>query len=114
MISNGYIKRGQLTDKYYEDKANGEIKVSEEVADSVASIVEIIDSVYDEKSSAPENARKNNVELKVDSNKLAMPEFKALWQKITSKSVCFCGHKERITGLISLFIDKFRVNCIVQ
>jgi type III restriction enzyme len=35
----------------------------------------------------PENARSNNVELKVDEDKLAMPEFKALWNKINSKSV---------------------------
>ena len=87
MISNGYIKRGQLTDKYYEDKANGAVKVAEEVADSAAAIVEIIDSIYDERASAPENARKNNVELKVDDSKLSMPEFKALWEKINSKSV---------------------------
>ncbi len=39
LIVNGYIdKKGLLTDKYYEDKANGEIKVAEEVADSAASI----------------------------------------------------------------------------
>jgi type III restriction enzyme len=35
----------------------------------------------------PENARSNNVELQVDEDKLAMPEFKALWAKINSKSV---------------------------
>ena len=87
MISNGYIKRGQLTDKYYEDKANNEIKVAEEVADSAPAVIEIIESIYDEKAALPEDARKNNVELKVDDRKLAMPEFKALWEKINSKSV---------------------------
>lgn len=35
----------------------------------------------------PENARSNNIELEIDENKLAMPEFKALWLKINSKSV---------------------------
>ena len=35
----------------------------------------------------PENARSNNIELEVDESKLAMPEFKALWAKINSKSV---------------------------
>lgn len=87
MISNGYIKRGQLTDKYYEDKANGEIKVAGEVADSAAAVIEIIDSIYDERATMPEDARKNNVELKVDDKKLAMPEFKALWNKINAKSI---------------------------
>ena len=88
MRMNGYIdKAGTLTDKYYEDKANGEIKVAEEVADSAASIIQIIDSVYDAKSMQPENARSNNIELQVDEDKLAMPEFKALWSKINAKSV---------------------------
>lgn len=88
LIVNGYIdKKGILTDKYYEDKANGEIKVAEEVADSAASVIEIIDSIYDSRAMQPENARSNNVELVVDESKLAMPEFKALWSKINSKSV---------------------------
>ncbi|MGM9890247.1 MAG: type III restriction-modification system endonuclease [Floccifex porci] len=88
LIVNGYIdKKGVLTDKYYEDKANGELKVSEEVADSAASVIEIIDSIYDSRAMQPENARSNNVELEVDESKLAMPEFKALWEKINAKSV---------------------------
>lgn len=88
MIVNGYIDRkGVLTDKYYEDKANGEIKVAEEVADSAASVIAIVDSIYDARSMQPENARSNNVELQVDEDKLAMPEFKALWSKINAKSV---------------------------
>lgn len=88
LIVNGYIdKKGVLTEKYYEDKANGELKVAEEVADSAASVIEIIDSIYDSRAMQPENARSNNVELEVDENKLAMPEFKALWAKINSKSV---------------------------
>ena len=88
MRMNGYIdKAGALTDKYYEDKANGEIKVAEEVTDSIASIIQIVDSIYDAKSMMPENARSNNVELQVDEDKLAMPEFKALWSRINAKSV---------------------------
>lgn len=88
LIVNGYIdKKGVLTDKYYEDKANGELKVAEEVADSATSVIEIIDSIYDSRAMQPENARSNNVELEVDESKLAMPEFKALWAKINSKSV---------------------------
>ena len=88
LIVNGYIdKKGVLTDKYYEDKANGELKVAEEVDDSAASVIDIIDSIYDSRAMQPENARSNNVELEVDESKLAMPEFKALWERINSKSV---------------------------
>ena len=88
MIVNRYIDHnGVPTDKYYEDKANGEIKVAEEVVDYAASVIEIVDSTYDSRSMQPENARSNNVELLVDEDKLAMPEFKALWSRINSKSV---------------------------
>ena len=88
MIVNGYIDRkGILTDKYYQDKANREIKVAEEVSDSAASVIDIVDSIYSSRSMQPENARSNNVELKVDEDKLAMPEFKKLWDGINSKSI---------------------------
>ena len=85
---NRYIdKKGALTDKYYEDKANGTLQVAEDVVDSADSVVEIINSIYDPKAMQFENARSNNIELKVDEEKLAMPEFKALWSKINAKSV---------------------------
>ncbi len=88
LIVNGYINRlGELTDKYYEDKANGEIKVAEEAQDFAAGVIEIIDSIYDSKAMQPENARSNNVELQVDEEKLNSKEFKALWSKINAKSV---------------------------
>ena len=88
MTINRYVDRkGVLTDKYYEDKANNELKVAEEVKDSAADVIAIVDSIYDSRSMQPENARSNNVELQVNPDKLAMPEFKALWKKINSKSV---------------------------
>ncbi len=87
LIANGYVKRGVLTDKYYADKANGAIQVAEEVADSRDSVIKILDSVYDSRAMQPENARDKNVELQVDPDKLAMPEFKALWKRISPKSV---------------------------
>lgn len=87
LIENGYIKKGQLTDKYYKDKANGKIEIAEEVDDSAVSVIEILDSVYNPEVMKPVNARSNNVELKVDENKLAMPEFKKLWKQINSRTV---------------------------
>lgn len=88
MIINGYIdKKGVVTDKYYADKANNAVKVAEEVADCADAVLSIVDSIYDSRAMLPENARDKNVELQVDSEKLAMPEFKALWDKISPKSV---------------------------
>ena len=88
MVVNGYVdKKGALTDKYYADKANNAVKVAEEVADCADAVLSIVDSIYDSRAMQPENARDKNVELQVDPEKLAMPEFKALWQKISPKSV---------------------------
>ena len=115
MIVNGYIDRkGALTDKYYEDKANGKIKVAEEVADSAVSVLAIIDSVYDARSMQPENARSNNVELQVDEDKLAMPEFRALWSKINAKSVYIVDFdtEELIQKAIAALNSKLRVSKI--
>ena len=88
LIINGYVDRkGALTDKFFEDKANNQVKIAEEAADCADSVLEILDSVYNDRAMKPENARSNNVELQVDPDKLAMPEFKALWSRISSKSV---------------------------
>lgn len=87
MIKNGYVdKRGALTDTYYRDRANGEVKVAEEAADCAESVIAIVDSIYDARRMQPENARDINVELRVDQEKLAMPEFKELWKRISPKS----------------------------
>lgn len=89
MTVNCYVDRkGVLTDKYYEDKANGELKMAaEEVNGFEAAVVDIIDSIYDPKAMTPENARSNNVELQIDEKKLNSKEFKALWSRINAKSV---------------------------
>lgn len=88
LIINGYVDRkGALTDKFFEDKANNQVKIAKEAADCADSVLEILDSVYNDRAMKPENARSNNVELQVDPDKLAMPEFKALWSRINSKSV---------------------------
>lgn len=115
LIVNRYIdKKGNLTDKYYEDKANGKIKVAEEAEGCEASVIEIISSIYDSRAMQPENARGNNVELKVDEDKLAMPEFKALWEKINSKTVYKVDFKpeELIKNSISALDSKLRVSKI--
>ena len=87
LIQSGYVDRkGMLTDKYYDDKANGTVKLSEETSEYTLDIISIVDSIYDARSMMPENARGNNIELQVDNDKLAMAEFKALWNKINAKT----------------------------
>ncbi len=115
LIVNGYInKLGELTDKYYEDKANGEIKIAEEAKDIASGVIEIIDSIYDSKAMQPENARSNNVELQVDDEKLNSKEFKALWSKINAKSVYVVDFDtdELIQKAIASLNSKLRVSKI--
>lgn len=87
MVTNGYIKRGKLTDKYYSDKENNAVCFAEEVADSVQSVTQILESIYDERSTMPENTRKENTTAVFDEKKFYMPEFQALWNKINTKTV---------------------------
>jgi len=82
----GYVKAGTLTDKYYEDKENGSFQLPEEVEASRESVMHILDSVYNPKMLAPENARDNNVELHLDEQKFNREEFKKLWANINTKT----------------------------
>ena len=86
LITNGYIKKGILTDKYYEDKKKGSIEIAEEVQDCTESIIAILDSIYDSRAMQPENARDKNIELQIDKNKLEMAAFKKLWAQINIRS----------------------------
>lgn len=87
MIKMDYIDENAVfTDKFYEDKANGEINLGDEMEQYKSDILRILDSIYDDKKIMTENARSNNVELKVNPDKLAMPEFQDLWSKINAKT----------------------------
>lgn len=86
LVVYGYVKGGTLTDKYYEDKKNGAVKVAEEVKDCKEAIVSILDTIYNPKAFEPENARGNNVELHLDKNKFERKEFQELWSRINAKT----------------------------
>lgn len=87
MIRNDYVdNNGKLTDQYFADKANKSVKVTAEAIEYTDSIIEILDSVYDDRIMTPEDARANNVQLKVDEKKLASKEFKNLWCQINQKT----------------------------
>ena len=86
LVSSGYVKRGALTDKYYEDKANGAIHVAEEVEDCAVSVVQLLSTVYDTRAIQLEDSHNNNVEAKVDPEQFQKKEFQALWARINHKS----------------------------
>lgn len=115
LVKQDYVdKKYALTDKFYEDRKNGTVKVAEEVQEYKDDIINVLDSVYNSKAMQPENARSNNVELHIDRNKLAMPEFKALWQKINAKSVYVVDFNtdELIKNAVNVLNAKLRINKI--
>jgi type III restriction enzyme len=114
LITSGYVKKGILTDKYYEDKKNGSLEIAEEAADCKESIIAILDSIYNSRAMQPENARKNNVELKLDKSKLGLPEFQKLWANINAKSVYVVDfdQDELIQKAISALNRELRVSKI--
>lgn len=86
-IRNGYIDDDNaLTEKYYEHIRSGALLMPEELTPYKADIINILDTIYNPQAMAPEDARSNNIELKLNDTKLQMKEFKALWSKINSKS----------------------------
>ena len=87
LVKNGYVdENGRLTEKYYDDKSEGEIALSETTKEYMDSIIKVLDSVYDESALLPSDARQSNVELNIDETKLYSQEFQALWKKINKKS----------------------------
>lgn len=114
LITSGYVKKGVLTDKYYEDKKNGNVEIAEEAAGCRESIIAILDSIYDIRVMQPENARKNNIELKLDKSKLGLPEFQRLWSHINANSVYVVefDQDELIQKAISVLNRELRVSKI--
>lgn len=115
LVANGYVKRGELTDKYYEDKKAGTLVMPEEVKDSTDSIVRILDMIYDVKGMKPEDARKNDIDIKVNQDALNKKEFQSLWKKINVKSIYAVDFEgqELIDKSISALNSKLKVSKLV-
>ncbi|MDR2697693.1 MAG: DEAD/DEAH box helicase family protein [Holophagales bacterium] len=114
LIENGYVKRGELTEKYYEDKKNGAIALPDEVAGHAAEVIALLDSIYDPNANRPEDVRKNTIEITLDKSKLDSVAFQELWSRINNKSyytVKFT-ESELIENAIKALNEKLRVSKI--
>jgi len=112
LIENGYIKRGELTEKYYEDKKNGSLKIPEEANGRADEIISVLDSVYDPNAGKPENARKNTVVVTLDKKKQDSKAFQELWARINHKSYYIVGFDE--AELISKAISELNTHLRVS
>ncbi|WP_156286190.1 type III restriction-modification system endonuclease [Oceanivirga salmonicida] len=87
MVKKDYVDDDRiLTDKYYEDRKNGEFYLSDELTEILPQVIETLNKVYNPNSLKPENAKSNNVELILEDNKFNSKEFKELWNRINKKS----------------------------
>ncbi len=86
LVQQGYVHRGALTDKYYAAKDTGTVQVAEEVQGCEGAVMQVLSSIYDPRALRPENAHDNNVQAKVDEQKLHDREFAKLWQRINRKT----------------------------
>jgi type III restriction enzyme len=94
LIENGYVKRGELTEKYYEAKKNDTLEVPEEVAGRAAEVITALDYIYNPNANKPENARKNTVDITLDKDKMNSHAFQELWSRINNKSCYTVGFDE--------------------
>lgn len=116
MVKNDYVnENGELTDKYYEDKKADTLVVPEEFKESKESIVRILDMIYDTKGMQPEDARKNDVDIKVNTEALNKKEFQDLWKKINVKSIYAVDFEgqELIDKAIDTLNSKLKVSKMV-
>ena len=85
LITNGYVHRGRLTEKYERDKEDG-IILPPELEPHRDQIMAILDTVYNPAAVRPENARRGNVEVTLDTEKMSGKAFRELWSRINGKS----------------------------
>ena len=84
LISSGYVKRGKLTPKYFEDKKHDTLDFGE-YNDAKESIVSVLDKVFNPDALKPDNARKHR-EAKFDESKFKKQEFQELWKRINTRT----------------------------
>ncbi|PKK40553.1 Type III restriction enzyme [Clostridiaceae bacterium JG1575] len=114
LIENGYIKKGELTQKYYEARHNGSLQLPEEISREKQEVISVLDTIYDPNSSKPENARQNTVSITLDKKKMNSRAFQELWSRINGRSyytVTF-DEEELIKKSITELNSKLRVSKI--
>lgn len=84
LISNGYVKKGKLTQKYFEDKKQGTLDFGD-YNDAKESIVSVLDKIFNPDAIKVDNARKHR-EAKFDENKFKKKEFQELWKRINTRT----------------------------
>ena len=115
LIAEKYVDTNDmLTQKYHADRDADKVVLPEEVKGYEKSVLDLIDKVYDPNAALPEDARGNNLEIRVDEKKLKSAEFKALWSKIHARSIYAVDFdsKELIGKAVKSLNENLRVSKI--
>ena len=84
LISYGYVKKGKLTEKYFNDKKNGIIDIGEDLAPLKDGIVRQLETVFNPDKMMPDNARKPKVATFRED--LFKEKFTEVWKRINVKT----------------------------
>lgn len=84
LISNGYVKKGKLTEKYFNDKKAGIIDLGEELNPIKTGIMGRLDIIFNPDSMKPDNARKPKVATFRED--LFKDKFMEIWKQINIKT----------------------------
>lgn len=87
MTRLGYLdENDHLTEIFYRDKEDGKVSFGIALDSYRRDFLNILNCIYDATRMRPENARRYDVELRLDAEKLAMLEFKNLWEQINIRT----------------------------
>ena len=84
LISQGYVKKGQLTQKFFDDKKEGNLDFGE-VNDMKDGIIAALDTVFNPSSVKPEDARKPKA-AHFQKDNFDKKEFQNLWKRINQRT----------------------------
>ena len=84
LVCQKYVKKGELTAKYYEDKRNGTLDF-EELNDMKDGIIAALDTVFNPSSVKPEDARKPKT-ANFQKENFDKKEFQNLWKRINQRT----------------------------
>ena len=84
LLMQQYIKHGELTDKYYDEKRNGTLNFDDQ-NDVKAFIIATLDTIYNPKEALVDNARKAKEAHFIKDN-FEKKQFQDLWRQINART----------------------------
>ena len=84
LISQGYVRKGQLTQKYFDDKREGKVDFGD-VNELKAFITQQLNQVFDPRSHKPSNGREKK-EARFIKEKFEEKKWQELWKRINTRT----------------------------